>query len=761
MSVELFVKIGLSEAKAKETLANPAVSKQLETAVNKCLECLKEEELDKSVGNLLYGIASRYKGSGERLGLLVDYVSSRKIHSDPQLTAAFDYLKSHPVDPINRFEFEATCGVGVVVTREDIVTAIGSAIEANREELIAKRYNFNIGKIMAGVKSNLKWANGKLLKTVLDEEIESLLGPKTESDNTKQKKENKVSSKSKTAEVDQSGCVGSDSSVQLVGNALKFHKPGENYTTEGYVMTPNTMKLLEKHLRVTGGQVITRFPPEPNGILHIGHAKAINFNFGYAKANGGITYLRYDDTNPEKEEKRFILGIQEMVEWLGHKPFQITHASDYFPQLYEFAVQLIKRGCGYVCHQQYEELKGHNPPPSPWRDRPIQESLDLFEDMRKGKFSEGEATLRMKYIMEDGKQDPVAYRIKYTPHPHTGSDWCIYPTYDFTHCLCDSIENITHSLCTKEFQSRRSAYYWLCNSLDVYCPVQWEYGRLNLLYTVVSKRKIQKLITNNIVSDWNDPRLFTLTALKRRGFPPEAINKFCAKVGVTMAQSILHPDMLESCVRAELNNIAHRAMAVLDPLKIVIDNFPHKNPVDIDVTNVPHDPSMGSHSVPFDKELFIERNDFRETAESDYRRLTMSQAVGLRHTGYVMNVNNVLKDDAGAVMQLNVNIIKVSETEKPKAFIHWVSLPLICDIRLYDRLFLHENPEERPGGYLNDVNPNSLILVKGYVDRSVIGSAPLTSFQFERHGYFCVDYDSNDDRLVFNRTVTLKEDAKK
>ncbi|VEL26790.1 unnamed protein product, partial [Protopolystoma xenopodis] len=326
----------------------------------------------------------------------------------------------------------------------------------------------------------------------------------------------------------------------VLGEAAKFHKPGENFTAPGYVTTANTKRLLKQHLKITGGKVVTRFPPEPNG------------------KHDGVTYLRYDDTNPEKEEERFFTAIKEMVEWLGFKPYKITYASDYFVELYELALKLVRLGLAYVCHQKPEELKGFNVLPSPWRDRPMEESLRLFEDMRKGKIQEGIATLRMKFIMDDGKQDPVAYRIKMTPHHRTGNKWCIYPTYDFTHCLCDSIENITHSLCTKEFQNRRSAYYWLCNVLGVYCPVQWEYGRLNFNYTVVSKRKILRLIQEGIVSDWDDPRLFTLTALRRRGFPPEAINAFCEKIGVTTAQTTLDPSTLESFVRVKLNEQAPR-----------------------------------------------------------------------------------------------------------------------------------------------------------------------------------------------------------
>ena len=347
------------------------------------------------------------------------------------------------------------------------------------------------------------------------------------------KKEDK---KGKAKDKDEETTEGAATIAELMKNKVHFHAPGQNHITDGYLITPDTQRQLKEHLARTNGQVRTRFPPEPNGILHIGHAKAININFGYAKAHDGVTFLRYDDTNPEKEEEKFFTGIFDMVDWLGYKPYKVTHSSDYFHDLYNMAVHLIKKDLAYICHQKLEDIRGFNPPPSPYRNRPIAESLALFEDMKNGLFEEGEATLRMKITLEEGKQDPVAYRIKYVTHHRTGDEWCIYPTYDYTHCLCDSIEDITHSLCTKEFQARRSSYYWLCNSVDVYCPVQWEYGRLNVHYTVVSKRKIAKLIETEVVADWDDPRLFTLTALRRRGFPPEAINNFCARMGVTGAQ---------------------------------------------------------------------------------------------------------------------------------------------------------------------------------------------------------------------------------
>uniref|UniRef100_A0A663LV94 glutamine--tRNA ligase n=1 Tax=Athene cunicularia TaxID=194338 RepID=A0A663LV94_ATHCN len=587
-------------------------------------------------------------------------------------------------------------------------------------------------------RSRLRWADGKTIKNEVDLQVLHLLGPKTEAD---LEKKPKVRRRLGTGVG--GGEVGTETRSlmeQLRGEALKFHKPGENYKTEGYVVTPNTMALLKHHLTVTGGQVRTRFPPEPNGILHIGHAKAINFNFGYAKANGGVCFLRYDDTNPEKEEEKYFTAIREMVEWLGYQPYAVTHASDYFDQLYTWALELIRRGQAYVCHQKVEEIKGHNPPPSPWRDRPVEESLLLFEDMRKGKFGEGEATLRMKLVMEDGKMDPVAYRVKFTPHHRTGDKWCIYPTYDYTHCLCDSIEHITHSLCTKEFQARRSSYFWLCNALDVYCPVQWEYGRLNLLYTVVSKRKIIQLVETGAVRDWDDPRLFTLTALRRRGFPPEAINNFCARVGVTVAQATMEPHLLEACWGGNgVPQGQHSPPPSPQALEVLVPNFPA-------------DESRGFHKVPFQSTVYIEETDFREEVDKGYKRLAPGQPVGLRHAGYVIAIQNVIKVRGSGCCP------------KVTAGPH-VLLPGGFGMTLSRGRFLHKNPEdpsEVPGGFLSDLNPDSLRVVRSaLVDSSVLSARPFDKFQFERLGYFSVDPDSEEGKMVFNRTVTLKEDPGK
>uniref|UniRef100_A0A8C5FN23 Probable glutamine--tRNA ligase n=1 Tax=Gadus morhua TaxID=8049 RepID=A0A8C5FN23_GADMO len=746
-TVTLFTSIGLSEQKAKETLKNEALTSA--QVVNGATG------VDKAMGTMLYSMVSRLKDT-KRLTFLADHIARHKICTELQLAAALEFVKNHPQDPINQAEFENVCGVGVVITPEQIEEAVEVVINKHKELLLKERYRYNMGLLMGESRAALKWADGKIIKNEVDVQVLHLLGAKTEAD---LEKKTKVSPRimnwrmMKTLFHCEVQSEGKSLMEQLRGEALKFHKTGENYKTEGYVVTPNTMDLLKKHMEITGGQIRTRFPPEPNGILHIGHAKAINFNFGYAKANDGICFLRYDDTNPEKEEEKYFTAIKDMVGWLGYEPYQITHASDNFQRLYDLAVDLVRRGHAYVCHQRGEELKGHNAPPSPWRERPMEESLVLFQRMKKGLFAEGEATLRMKMVMEDGKMDPVAYRIKYTPHHRTGDAWCIYPTYDYTHCLCDSIENITHSLCTKEFQARRSSYFWLCNALDVYCPVQWEYGRLNLTYTVVSKRKIIKLVETGVVRDWDDPRLFTLTALRRRGFPSVAINNFCARVGVTVAQVTMEPHLLEACVRDVLNDTAPRAMAVLEPLKVTITN----RSADLKVW-------MGQRKTVLCTLRTHYNYYFICVMEKGYKRLTPDQPVGLRHAGYVITVQKVIK--VSKVVELEVSCCVSTEAkEKPKAFIHWVSQPLKCEVRLYERLFLHKNPEdpsEVPGGFLSDINPHSMeVIDSALVDRSVAGAKVLDRFQFERMGYFSLDPDSTADKLVFNRTVTLKEDPGK
>lgn len=748
-------------------MKNAALSNVIFTALS-YVPMAVQPNLDER-GLLLYQLCCKIKPQIiHHLEFLVRNIVERKLNTGIRVDAALEFLLANGTSRnVDVALFEKACGVGIVVTAEEIDKAVEKAISIRKDNILQQRYRFNVGKMLEEIRGNLPWADGKAIKNEVDVQMFDLLGSKTEADNMPLPKAAKKSKNVKPVadlELSKATIANAPKTIAELMETVHFHAPGENHKTDGYVITDRSSTLLKEHLLRTSGKVRTRFPPEPNGILHIGHAKAININFGYAKSKDGICFLRYDDTNPEKEEEKFFIAIKDMVEWLGYKPYKITHSSDYFQQLYEWALVLIKKNLAYVCHQKADEMKGFNPEPSKWRNRPIKESLKLFEDMKNGKIDEGTATLRMKITLEEGKVDPVAYRIKFIPHHRTGTDWCIYPTYDYTHCLCDSIEDITHSLCTKEFQSRRSSYYWLCNALDIYCPVQWEYGRLNVDYTVVSKRKIAKLITEGIVEDWDDPRLFTLTALRRRGFPPEAINNFCAQMGVTGAQAHVDPSALEACVRDVLNITAPRVLVVLEPLKVTILNFPHEAPLAISVHDFPNNPQKGSHNIWLFKEVYIERTDFSEFTDKSYRRLTPLQAVGLRYAGIVIKVQEMIRNSNGEIIELKCVCESIETAEKPKAFIQWVSNPVPIEVRLYDNLFKHKNPEdvaEVPGGFLSDCNSVSLRVVTAYGDASLLMAKAYDKFQFERIGYFSVDPISCEGHLVFNRTVTLKEDSEK
>ena len=761
--------LGLSEQKAKETLKNVALTKNITSALSGIADV---SLLPAGTGMLIYHLCTKIKPQAiTHLPMLVKLTADQKLDTTVRVEAALEYVLNHGItsSSINVADLEKACGVGIVVTPEEIDNVVVEIISKCKSDLVAQRYRFNVGKVLAEVRAKLPWADGKAVKAEVDVQIFDLLGPKNEEDLAPPAKVKKVAKVEKVADkdVEKKDDDSAMSIHDLMKNKVHFHAPGENFKTDGYITTPNTQRLLKEHLKITGGQVRTRFPPEPNGILHIGHAKAININFAYAAVNNGTCCLRYDDTNPEKEEEKFFVGIKDMVEWLGYtlKPELITHSSDNFQQLYDWAVVLIKKGHAYICHQTADEMKGFNTETSPWRERPMSENLQLFEDMKNGKIDEGAATLRMKITLEEGKQDPVAYRIKFIAHHRTGNQWCIYPTYDYTHCLCDSIEHITHSLCTKEFASRRSSYYWLCNALDIYCPVQWEYGRLNVNYTVVSKRKIAALINEKIVADWDDPRLFTLTALRRRGFPSEAVNNFCARMGVTGAQGAVDPGMLEACVRDVLNVTAPRRLVVLEPLKVTISNFPSDKAIKLPVPDFPGKPECKTqHEITFDRVIYIEQSDFKEAPEKGYRRLSPTQTMGLRHAGYVLKVVEVKKDTAGHVVELICSCESAEKAEKPKAYVQWASNPLEIEVRLYESLFLHKNPEdpaEVPNGFLSDCNLNSRKVLKSYVDQSLQGAKVYDKFQFERIGFFSVDPEATDAKLVFNRTVTLKEDSGK
>ena len=536
------------------------------------------------------------------------------------------------------------------------------------------------------------------------------------------------------------------------------------------------------HLKRTGGLVRTRFPPEPNGFLHIGHAKSINIDFGYAAAFGGVTFLRYDDTNPEAEEERYFTSILETLEWLGFTPNYITHSSDHFQRLFDLAVDLIKRDKAYVCHctgeQIHQQRGGDSKGPRfdcPHRSRPISESVAEFLKMKDGKYKEGEAILRMKMDMQNPNPqfwDLVAYRVLFTSHHRTKDQWCIYPTYDYTHCLCDSFEDITHSICTTEFQMSRESYYWLVDALELYKPVQSEFGRLSLTNTVLSKRKLNKLVSDGIVSGWDDPRLYTLAALRRRGFTAASINAFVRELGVTTANTVIQITRLENYIREHLNQIAPRYFLILDPVKLTITNLPSDHLEEIEIPNKPREDSFGTRRVPFTRTVYIDRSDFREEKDPNFFRLTIGGYVGLLNVPFPVKATSVVKDSAGSIIEIKAELSNEA-TPKPKAFIQWVSesmkhnSPVKLTARLYDKLFLHENPQDKenvPGGWLSDINPASLEVVENAVADTGIRSLKIEDkFQAVRVAYFCVDKDSDleNGTLVINRTVSLKEDSKK
>jgi len=525
--------------------------------------------------------------------------------------------------------------------------------------------------------------------------------------------------------------------------------------------------------------VHTRFPPEPNAYLHIGHAKAIWINYGIAQEFGGLFNLRFDDTNPITEEAEYVDAIIEDVRWLGVDwGDRLFFGSDYFEQTYQWAIELIKKGKAYVCDLSPEELiETRGTPtvpgtPSPYRNRTVEENLDLFKRMRAGEFPDGARTLRAKIDMASPNilmRDPVMYRIRHAAHHRQGDKWCIYPMYDFAHPLQDSIEGITHSLCSLEYENHRPLYDWFLDQLGIYHPRQIEFARSSITYTVMSKRRFIELVEGGYVRGYDDPRLPTIAGLRRRGYTPEAIREFCSRIGVagkSKLESTVEIALLEDCVRDHLNKTAQRVMAVLDPIKLIIDNYPEGQSEELDAVNNPEDPSAGTRKVPFSRELFIEREDFRENPPPKYYRLAPGREVRLRYA-YFVRCEDVVKDADGNVIEVHCTYDPATrggdapDGRKVKATLHWVSAPhsVEAEARLYDYLFTKPDPDDvEPGGsFIDNLNPNSLVTVTCRVEPSVKGAVPGTRYQFERQGYFCVDPDSTPDRLVFNRTVTLRD----
>ncbi|MBK9636931.1 MAG: glutamine--tRNA ligase/YqeY domain fusion protein [Bacteroidetes bacterium] len=523
-----------------------------------------------------------------------------------------------------------------------------------------------------------------------------------------------------------------------------------------------------------GGRVLTRFPPEPNGYLHIGHSKSICLNFGIAQQFGGKTNLRFDDTNPEKEETEYVDSIKADIKWLGFEWANEFYASDYFPKLYAFAVRLIEKNLAYVDDSSAEEIanmKGTPTTPgveSPYRSRTTEENLDLFSRMRNGEFKDGEKVLRARIDMASPNmhfRDPIMYRIKHTDHHRTGSEWCIYPMYDFAHGQSDAIEEITHSICTLEFEVHRPLYEWFIHKLELFPSHQYEFARLNLNYTVMSKRKLLQLVNEKHVSGWDDPRMPTISALRRRGYTPESIRNFAERVGVARRENIIDVGLLEFCVREDLNKKATRVMAVLDPLKLIIENYPDGKSEMLTTDNNTEDENAGTREIPFSKELFIEADDFMEVPEKKFFRLAPGKMVRLK-SAFIVECTGFEKDENGKVSLIHTRYIPESKSGhdtsglQVKGVIHWVSAPhaVPAEIRLYERLFNVEDPSSEEGDFKEYINPDSLKIVKNaMLEPSLKEAQPGMLYQFMRKGYFTPDTKSSAEKLVFNRTVTLKD----
>jgi len=519
--------------------------------------------------------------------------------------------------------------------------------------------------------------------------------------------------------------------------------------------------------------IVSRFPPEPNGYLHIGHASSICLNFGLTKKYPGYTNLRFDDTNPVTEETEYVDSIKDDVRWLGFTWEHERYASDYFGELYEYAIKLIKKGLAYVDDSTSEEIASGKGTPtqagrdSKFRSRSIEENVKLFEEMKAGKYKDGEKVLRAKVDMSHPNmhmRDPIMYRIKHAHHHRTGNEWCIYPMYDFAHGQSDAIENITHSICTLEFIPHRDLYNWFIEKLEIFPSKQYEFARLNMTYTIMSKRKLLQLVNEGHVTGWNDPRMPTISAVRRRGYTPESIREFCDKIGVARRENLIDVGLLEFCVREHLNKIASRKMVVFDPLKIVITNFPEGKSEMLESENNPEDHSSGNREIPFSRELYIEQEDFMEVAPKKYFRLAPGQMVRLK-SAYIIKCENVVKDSNGKIKEIHCTYVPESKSGSDtsginvKGTLHWVSIShaVPVEVRLYDRLFKVENVATAEGEFKDHLNPDSLIVQTVYAEPTLLQANESERYQFMRKGYFCLDQDSTKEKLIFNRTVGLRD----
>ena len=754
-----------------ETITNLLKNKGKTAALIEILDLCGVTECPKQKGSLLQAVATKLKPNQERFReSFAKQIASEKWKTMAQLDEGIKYIDVEMASKGKLFELDiaaldAATGVGIVVTEAEIDAKVNALFEENAAAIEAEKHDFNWGKLWTSATKALQWADGAMVRDKINAKKLALIG-EAPADDGKRKKAGKKAKETKPAAGAETAATEDDEPEIDIGKLI-----GRD------VDIGNSPEIIAKHLAFTQGKVHTRFPPEPNGYLHIGHAKAIRFNFKVAETYGGNTYLRFDDTNPCKENNEFIDHIKEIVGWLGYTPFKITSASDYFQELYDFAVDLIKKGKAYVCFQNAEEMSRcrNEMIDSPWRNTSVEENLRLFDKMRQGRFAEGECTLRCKMDMQHVNpcmRDFVAYRIRYTSHPHSGSKWCIYPTYDYTHCICDSLENITHSLCTLEFEIRRESYYQVLKDLNIYQPYVWEYSRLNISNTVLSKRKIEHLVFNNVVNGWDDPRLHTIQGLKRRGYTPSMINKFCAKIGVARSgnENLTSCKKLEFYAREELNLTAPRTFAVLDPIELEIVNFDEIEQKTVEACLFPPDKTKGVKVLNVTPQIYVDNEDFSEQVKKGFYGIMPGQVVCLRYGPFIM-LDEVVKGPDGKIQKLKVRAIP-NHTEKVKGVIHWVSkshsLPVI--VNQYSTLFTAEDvagqAKKDNRDWLEYLNKKSLVVYRNArIWDHLADAKEYDRFQFERVGYFCVDKTSKTDavggKLVFNGIVALKEAAAK
>ncbi|KIY49366.1 glutamine-tRNA ligase [Fistulina hepatica ATCC 64428] len=824
--VPLFQSIGLNSAKAVEAAKSAKSASALKDIIERHDLGNRKPPLDDRQTSLVVALAGKVaKSSALTTPGSCDYVLSRildaSLTSMDQVTAATRYVESNPL-PIDDADFDAECGVGFLISSGELYDRVNAYVSGKKPGGWA-----DLGAAISVIKAtpDLRWASPLDVKNAVEKVFVDVFGPRTAAKPKAKEHKKPAKTPARSREESEAAEAVSASSVFEEGFLGNLHKPGDNPQ-----IGPS---LREAHLAATSGQVWTRFPPEPNGYLHIGHSKAIFVNFGYAAHHNGKCYLRYDDTNPEKEEERYFESILEMVRWLGFEPWKVTYSSDYFDELYALAVRLIEYDKAYVCHCTQEQIKadrgektGQKPRACIHRSRPISESLLEFENMKNGKYRPKEANLRMKQDLEDGNPqmwDLTAYRVLDTPHHRTGSKWCIYPTYDFTHCLVDSIENISHSLCTTEFILSRQSYEWLCDAVKVYKPRQYEYGRLSLEGTIMSKRKILALVDKGYVSGWDDPRLYTLIALRRRGVPPGAILSFVSGLGVSTAASNTELSRFEQSVRQYLEGTVPRLLMVLHPLKVVLENLPEDFVLMVEKPLHPKVPKLGSATIPLTRTIYIDADDFRLEDSKDYFRLAPGKTVGLFQAPFPITYVSHTTDEAGNVTELVCRAGNEGQPKKPKAYIQWVAehAPMrspvrINEVRVVHQLFKSGQPS---ANFLDDVDTNSLEVVKSamvevgflplakkamfdarkesrarmakataqhgaaaseampHVSAEQLAGKENVRFQGLRVGYFAVDSDSRvacldddsdtpaalsqGDYLVLNKIVGLKEDAGK